>query len=170
MFRISIFFLVLLLAPVAPLQASDMMLDKLRNSSPSGLAIPRFVSIASDTVHMRAGPGVRYRITWVYRRLGTPLMVMAEHEYWRKVRDSEGTEGWMHRSLLSSRRTAVVRGGVANLHKSPNSTSPIALRAESGVIGKLAKCTKFWCQMLVGDTEAWIPRTAIFGALDTEQF
>ena len=97
-------------------------------------------------------------------------MVMAEHEYWRKVRDSEGTEGWMHRSLLSSRRMAVLRGEVANLYKLPNSNSPVTLRAEPGVIGTLLKCTKFWCRMLVGDTEAWIPRTAIFGALDTEQF
>ena len=70
--------------------ATDMKIAKPKSPGASGLAIPRFVSLASNTVHMRAGPGVRYPITWIYRRLGTPLMVMAEHEYWRKVRDAEG--------------------------------------------------------------------------------
>ena len=95
-------------------------------------------------------------------------MVMAEHEYWRKVRDAEGTEGWMHRSLLSSRRTAVLRGEISNLHELPDLKAPITLRAEPGVIGKLLECDKSWCQMELNNTKAWIPRTAIFGPLDIE--
>ena len=97
-------------------------------------------------------------------------MVMAEHEYWRKVRDGEGTEGWMHRSLLSNRRMGVLRGGVADLYALPNSNSRVTLRAEPGVIGKLLECKKSWCRMTLGNIKAWIPRTAIFGTLDTEQF
>ena len=170
MLRFSHLFMVLFLVPAIGTQASAVAPDKHQNSGPSGLAIPRFVSLASDTVHMRAGPGVRYPITWVYKRLGTPFMVMAEHEYWRKVRDAEGTEGWIHRSLLSNRRTAVLRDRVADLYKLPDSNSPITLRAEPGVIGKLLECTKSWCRMELDTTRAWIPRTKIFGALDTEQF
>ena len=168
MIRIYHFFLVLFLVPVIGTQASDNGPSKLRNSGPSGLAIPRFVSLAADNVHLRAGPGVRYPITWVYKRLGTPFMVMAEYEYWRKVRDAEGTEGWMHRSLLSGRRTAVLRGEIANLYELPDPKTPIILRAEPGVIGNLLECTKSWCQMELVNTKAWIPRAAIFGALDTE--
>ena len=97
-------------------------------------------------------------------------MVMAEHEFWRKVRDAEGTEGWMHRSLLSGLRTALLRGTVADLHHLPDMKTPVILQAEPGVIGKLLKCRKFWCQMELGDTRAWIRRSAIFGALATEQF
>lgn len=97
-------------------------------------------------------------------------MVMAEHEYWRKVRDGEGTEGWMHRSLLSNRRTGVLRGRVADLYALPDSNSQITLRAEPGVIGKLLECKKSWCRMALGNTKAWILRTAIFGVLDTEKF
>ena len=168
MLRFSLLFLVLFVSPVIAPQASDNGPHKPRNSGPSGLAIPRFVSLAADNVHLRAGPGVRYPITWVYKRLGTPLMVMAEYEYWRKVRDAEGTEGWMHRSLLSSRRTAVLRGEISNLHALPDSKAPITLRAEPGVIGKLLECDKSWCQMELNNTKAWIPRTAIFGPLDIE--
>lgn len=136
----------------------------------SGLPTPRFVSLASAKVHMRAGPGVRYPITWVYRRQGTPFMVMAEHEFWRKVRDIDGTEGWMHRSLLSGGRTAVLRSGITELRQSADANSPVILRAEAGVIGKLLTCKKLWCQLDVADTNAWLPRTEIFGALPNEQF
>jgi len=97
-------------------------------------------------------------------------MVMAEHEYWRKVRDAEGTEGWIHRSLLSNRRTAMLRGEISDLYELPNFKAPVILRAEPGVIGKLLKCTKSWCQIALDNTRAWIPRTAIFGILDTEKF
>ena len=167
MLRFSHLFMVLFLVPAIGTQASAVAPNKHQNSGPSGLAIPRFVSLASDTVHMRAGPGVRYPITWIYKRRGTPFMVMAEHEYWRKVRDGEGTEGWMHRSLLSNRRMGVLRGGVADLYALPNSNSRVTLRAEPGVIGKLLECKKSWCRMTLGNIKAWIPRTAIFGTLDT---
>ena len=170
MLRFSHLILILLLVPAMGPQASNLAPDQPRYSGPSGLAIPRFVSLASDTVHMRAGPGIRYPITWVYKRRGTPFMVMAEHEYWRKVRDAEGTEGWIHRSLLSNRRTAVLRGGVADLYEIPDANSSITLRAEPGVIGKLLECTKSWCRIELDNTKAWIPRTAIFGALETEIF
>jgi len=143
---------------------------KPKHPGASGLPTPRFVSLASKKVNMRAGPGVRYPIAWVYKRQGTPFMVMAEHEYWRKVRDINGTEGWMHRSLLSGRRTAVLRAGITELRRAPEATAPIIMRAEAGVIGKLLVCQKSWCQMDLNDTKAWLPRTVIFGVLPNEQF
>jgi SH3-like domain-containing protein len=136
----------------------------------SGLAIPRFVSLSSGTANMRAGPGVRYPITWVYRRKGTPLMVMAEFEYWRKVRDAEGTQGWMHSSLLSGRRMAVLRGGINELHRAPKVEAPVALRAEAGVIGQLLACQGLWCELAVNENRAWLLRSNIFGALPNEDF
>ena len=136
----------------------------------SGLAIPRFVSLASATVHMRAGPGVRYPIAWVYRRKGLPLMVMAEFEYWRKVRDTDGTEGWMHRTLLSGKRNAQLHGTINDLHQTPDAKSRIVLRAEGGVIGKLLACQGAWCRLELGDIRAWLHRSDIFGALPNEEF
>ncbi len=140
------------------------------HSGASGLPIPRFVSLSSDTVNMRAGPGVRYPIIWVYRRKGIPLMVMAEFEYWRKVRDGEGTEGWMHATLLRGRRMALLRGGMSELRPSPEATAPVVLRAQAGVIGQLVACGGPWCQIILNDMRVWLPRTNIFGALPNEEF
>ena len=59
----------------------------------SGLPIPRFVSLAAKEVNLRAGPGKNYPVTWVFVRKGLPVMVTAEFEYWRKVRDLDGEAG-----------------------------------------------------------------------------
>ena len=42
----------------------------------SGLPVPRFVSLKSDRVNMRKGPGTDYPTAWVYRRAGLPLEVI----------------------------------------------------------------------------------------------
>jgi SH3-like domain-containing protein len=74
----------------------------------SGLPIPRYVSLKSDHVNVRAGPTKDNDVAWVYTRAGLPVEITAEFENWRRVRDSEGAEGWVYHSMLSGRRTAVV--------------------------------------------------------------
>ena len=74
----------------------------------SGLPVPRYVSLKSDHVNVRAGPTKDNEVAWVYTRSGLPVEITAEFENWRRVRDSEGAEGWVYHSLLSGRRTAVI--------------------------------------------------------------
>jgi SH3-like domain-containing protein len=76
----------------------------------AGLALPRFVSLRSDEVNLRTGPGTNYPVEWVYVRRGLPVEIIAEFDNWRKVRDIEGTVGWIHKSLLSGKRMAVILG------------------------------------------------------------
>src|SRR3954465_6675670 len=74
----------------------------------SGLPLPRYVSLTSDHVNVRAGPAKDNDVAWVDTRSGLPVEITAEFENWRRVRDSEGAEGWVYHSMLSGRRTAVV--------------------------------------------------------------
>ena len=74
----------------------------------SGLTIPRFVSLRSNKVFVRTGPALRYPIKWIYTREGLPVEVVQEFDTWRKVRDKDGEEGWIHSSLLSGKRHAVI--------------------------------------------------------------
>ena len=76
--------------------------------SASGLPVPRYVSLKSDRVNLREGPSKDHRTTWVFQRAGLPVEITGEFEIWRKVRDSEGAEGWVLHSLLSGRRTVLV--------------------------------------------------------------
>src|SRR5947208_15020597 len=72
----------------------------------SGLPVPRYVSLKSDHVNVRAGPTKDNDVAWVYTRAGLPVEITAEFENWRRVRDSEGAEGWVYRSVLAGRRRA----------------------------------------------------------------
>src|SRR5688572_779143 len=74
----------------------------------SGLQVPRFVSLKSDRVNVRGGPTKDHDVAWVFTRSGLPVEITAEFDNWRRIRDSEGSEGWVYHSLLSGRRTAVV--------------------------------------------------------------
>ncbi len=74
----------------------------------TGLPLPRFVSLKSDEVNARVGPGGDYQIAWVFRRAGLPVEVLGEFENWRQIRDSSGSTGWINAALTSARRTAVV--------------------------------------------------------------
>ena len=79
--------------------------------------VQRFVSLRADEVNVRAGPGVRYPVKWVFVRKLMPVEVIAEFDTWRKIRDWEGAEGWVHRAMLSGRRSIVVTGKVATLRR-----------------------------------------------------
>ena len=57
----------------------------------SGLPVPRYVSLKSDHVNVRAGPTKDNDVAWVYTRSGLPVEITAEFENWRRVRDSEGS-------------------------------------------------------------------------------
>ena len=81
----------------------------------TGLPLPRFVSLRASEVNMRTGPGVRYPIQWklVYRHM--PVEIVAEFENWRKIREWEGSVGWVHKSMLSGQRWVIIRKGKQTL-------------------------------------------------------
>jgi SH3-like domain-containing protein len=87
----------------AALAAADMPTGKV-----SGLPVPRYVSLKTDRVNLREGPSKDHRTAWIFQRAGLPVEITGEFETWRRIRDAEGTEGWVLHSLLSGRRTALV--------------------------------------------------------------
>ena len=74
--------------------------------TPTGLEVPRWVSLKSSEVRARTGPGLDYEILWEYRAAGLPIQVIAETREWRKICDPEGSVAWVHRSVVSARRGA----------------------------------------------------------------
>jgi SH3-like domain-containing protein len=109
--------------------------------------IPYWASIASGRAMMRRGPGQNYPGMWEYRRADLPIQVLEIYQDWRKVRDPDGTIGWMLVRLLSDQRTAVVRGDAPRpLHEAPDAASPIRYRAEPGVVGRVSRCAGGWCR------------------------
>ena len=124
---------------------------------------PRFVSLKAERANLRVGPGRRYPIDWVYTRPGLPLLVVAHFDQWRWVLDHEGTKGWMHKSLLSTRRTVVIMDGVQTIRERPLTGSPAVLRAEAGVVADLLGCEDGWCRIALAGEEGWVLEGTLWG-------
>lgn len=136
----------------------------------SGLAIPRFVTLKSEEVNLRTGPGVRYPVRWVYRRQWLPVEIIDEFEHWRELRDQDGEKGWVHKSLLSSRKTGMIKPPVALLYARPSLDAPLVLRAQKNVILPIVQCTREWCQLQGESTRGWIIKSDLWGAYPDEEF
>ncbi|WP_416899532.1 MAG: SH3 domain-containing protein [Minwuia sp.] len=146
----------LLLAAGSPLHAVE--------GPETGLPMPRFVSLKSSTANLRSGPGRDYPIRWVYQRRLLPVEIHDEHGHWRAVRDPWGETGWLHKSLLSGRRTAMVQRDLEPLLREPRPGSDVLLYAERRVIGTLEVCENGWCRLSIDGRAGWMPAEALFGA------
>jgi SH3-like domain-containing protein len=136
----------------------------------SGLQVPRFVTLASDEVNMRTGPGLQYPITWVLVRESLPVEIIREFDVWREIRTLDGDEGWVHQSLLSGRRTAVIRPNQQRVFSKPETSSRPLAEVEPGVIVGVEECLQDWCYVDVLNYDGWMPKSAMWGVYDHEVF
>jgi SH3-like domain-containing protein len=168
----------LLLAPMLVLFAGALLpgeeagaQDKTRGT---GLPLPRFVSLKSDEVNVRRGPGQEYEVAFTFVREGLPVEITQEFDNWRKIRDSEGAEGWVFHSLLAGKRTALVapwdKGGPFPTYVSADAKAPIAAYLEPKVIADVEACTGTWCEIHVKGYEGWIEQERLWGVYPNEVF
>ena len=140
----------------------------------SGLPLPRFAALRSDEVNMRSGPGTRFPIEWTYQRRDLPVEILREFELWRRIRDPDGTEGWVHQSTLMGRRSFIVRGApgseVMLRRRAEDQAQPVA-RLRPGVVGRLRACelNSAWCEAQIGEFRGYIKRADIWGVGPNEE-
>lgn len=146
------------------------------------LPLPRYASLKTDRVNLREGPSKDHRTLWVFQRAGLPIEIVAEFETWRRIRDSEGTEGWVLHSLLSGRRTSIVTAGKTGdkaaavpLRAKADDASAEEARLQAGVIGSVKSCTGSWCRVVValpqkgGDVDGYIRQDRLWGVYPNER-
>ena len=118
---------------------------------PSGLPLPRFVTTGSDRINVRVGPGERYNIAWVYVKKGTPVEIIQEFDTWRKIRDADGQEGWVHSKMLSGRRAGITAPGEAAtqvpLLSRAGDANGVRAYLGSGFRVDISKCDGDWCEV-----------------------
>lgn len=138
-------------------------------ANPSGLPTPRFVSLKAAEANVRTGPGLRYPIQWVYRREGMPVEVIEEFEHWRKIRDIDGTTGWVHKTMLEGSRHVMIQGKEARVVRSePSEKGRPLLKAEPLVVAPVAECEKNWCRVQLSGRKGWIEKKYLFGVYPDE--
>jgi SH3-like domain-containing protein len=139
---------------------------------PSGLPVPRFVSLKAEKVNVRRGPSSDHPVAWVFQRKGLPVEIVAEFENWRRIRDSEGEEGWILQSMLAGKRTAVVapwRGQqMTQLHSAPNRASSVQAQLAAGAMGDVANCDGKWCEISAGGYEGYVQQEMLWGVYPGE--
>lgn len=143
--------------------------------SVTGLPVPRYVSLKTDRVNLREGPSKEHRTRWVYQRAGLPVEVTAEFETWRRVRDADGTEGWVLHSLLSGRRTALVapwsrnKDEVFPMRGAASEDAVVVARLQPGVVTNVASCANSWCRVSVGNINGFIRQERLWGVYPNEK-
>ncbi len=155
----------------------------------SGLALPRFASLKSGNINVRVGPGKENAILWNYVKAGLPVEIVLEFDTWRKIRDSEGVEGWVSQAMLSGRRTATVEpqlakktGDITSIIEAasaePELTVPLFAKPqdnarrvallEPGVNVDVMTCDAQWCSVTTGAYGGWIEKSRLWGVYTAE--
>jgi SH3-like domain-containing protein len=146
----------------------------------TGLPVPRYVSLKTDRVNLREGPSKDHRTAWVFQRAGLPVEITAEYETWRRIRDAEGTEGWVLHSLLSGRRTVLItprnRGEEAPLPllERADERAEVVAKLQPGVIANVKSCSGAWCRVIVvlpgaPDVDGFIRQERLWGVYPNER-
>lgn len=141
---------------------------------PSGLPLPRFVSLKSGRVNMRVGPGLNYAIDWMYLKPGLPVEIIQEYDNWRRVRDADGASGWINQALLSGRRTGIAapwfKGKEASLplRAEPEDNARSVVQVEPGAVGVIKVCNGEWCEMDFSGHTGWINQNLVWGVYPDE--
>jgi SH3-like domain-containing protein len=129
----------------------------------TNLPLPRFVSMKASEGNVRRGPSLTHQIDWVFKRKDVPLVITAEHGHWRRVEDRDGAGGWVHYSLLSGTRTAIVEQDMLELLSQPTQGSMAVAQLEVGVIARIEECQVGWCRMNADGYKGWAPKAALWG-------
>jgi SH3-like domain-containing protein len=133
--------------------------------------VPRFVSLRSGEVFARTGPGKQYPVRWVYRKKDLPVEIILEYEGWRKIRDRDGGQGWVHQTLLSGKRTAIIDGEEnITIYRHPRSDARAAAAVEPSAIVEIEACDNAWCNINAAGYEGWILRKYLWGVYQNENF
>jgi SH3-like domain-containing protein len=160
-----------LLTPIL-LASSTVAGEQMTTGTASGLPLPRFVSLKSDRVNVRAGPTKDHQVAFVFTRPALPVEIVAEFETWRRIRDWEGSEGWVYHSLLSGRRTAIVsrsaKDDLVTLHQTPTVASEVVARLEPGVVGMVKTCKDGWCRITGESFDGWAVQDRLWGVYPGE--
>ena len=153
--------------------ATDTTSKSDRQTGPSGLPVPRYVSLKTDRVNVRRGPSTEHQVIWVFAKQGLPVEIIAESDLWRRVRDSDGEEGWVYHTLLAGRRTGLVapwsRGENVALRDGPKKSAKAVAIVQTGVVGQLLSCTGKWCKFSVNGYSGWLKQDMLWGVYPDEK-
>ena len=141
---------------------------------PSGLPLPRFASTKFNEVNVRAGPSRDHDVVWKFMKSGIPVEITQEFDIWLRIRDSEGDEGWVQKSLLSGKRGGFItpweKKGTVPLRDKPDPAGRIVANLDPKVLVEILECTGQWCRVSAAGNKGWVDQSRLWGAYPGESF
>jgi SH3-like domain-containing protein len=138
--------------------------------TPSGLPVPRYVSLKFDEVNARGGPGDDYKLLWVYRARGLPLQVVAETSEWRRVCDPQGGLAWVKATGIDGRRTVLsLKAEPIPLRAKPSEAAAVTAYLAARAVASLERCDKGWCRVKAASASGWLSAADAWGTADARQ-
>lgn len=167
--KAGVFGLAALFVALAPL--SPHAAEKPDRPTPSGLPVPRWVSLKFDTVNARSAPGDDSRLLFVYHAKGLPVQVVAETQEWRRICDPEKGLAWVHRRTTDGKRAVMrLQPQPLALHSNANPNARVTAYLASRALAELDRCDKDgWCKLKSGHTSGWAPVSEVWGTADEPQ-
>jgi len=138
--------------------------------TPSGLPVPRYVSLKYGSVNARSGPDEAHRLLWTYKAKGLPVQVVAETREWRRICDPMGGLAWVHKRTTDGRRTAMrIQDAPLALRSHPRADARVSAYLRGVSVASLDKCDKGWCRLKAGGAAGWAPEREVWGAAPETQ-
>jgi SH3-like domain-containing protein len=128
----------------------------------------KMVSIVGNDVNMRSGPGTKYKVMWELGN-GFPLMVLKRSGQWYRVRDFEGTIGWVHQDVVNRSPHMIIKVHKKsrkriNVRSGPGTKYRIVAKAYYGVVFKTLKQQNGWVKVQhEKGVTGWIKRSLLWG-------
>ena len=135
----------------------------------TGFEIPRYISLKTNDANIRVGPSKNYPIEVKYIKKNYPLKIVEEYEEWRKVEDFKNNTGWIHKSLISGKRTGIILSKNDKKIDVLNTINGIIIgKIGKGNIINLKKCKIDWCLITINNFKGWVEKKYIWGVKKEE--
>jgi SH3-like domain-containing protein len=124
-----------------------------------------FLTLRNEKVNLRQGPSFEYPIKLFYEKKYLPILITDKSGNFRKIKDHENNNGWIHISQLSKRKAAITIKEKLILFNSPTIYSKPLVVLEKGRLCLIIKCKEEWCKIKISNYKGWVKKKALWGRL-----
>ncbi len=114
-----------------------------------------FLSLKKNKVNVRYGPGFKYPVKYIYKKIDLPIKQIDKKENFRRIIDLKNNSGWIHVSQLKKVNSIIPREDKILFNKPSNFSKPLA-KIEKGRVLLIQNCNENWCKIKTGSFKGWI--------------
>ena len=123
---------------------------------------PKYASLKKDRVYLRWNASFEAPIKFIYQKKNLPILIIDKYDVWKKVRDIDGDEGWIHKSMISNKKTFINKKE-QNLFKYKDNNEIIIAIIKEGVVGKIISCENILCKVKIKPYKGWVEKKYLWG-------